>query len=156
MPLYPQAFHITWGTYGTRLHGSSKPHVDRDHNEYGKPFPPTDPQREQDSRDRMKGEPAHLTLEQRKCADAAIDDVAQRYGWIIHEKASQSDHTHVVITAAREGEALREALKAVCSRALNKNFGKKRWWAEGGSAKYLWEASYFHNAKKYVHDQRDF
>jgi hypothetical protein len=27
--LFPIAFHITWGTYGTRLHGAAKPHVDR-------------------------------------------------------------------------------------------------------------------------------
>src|SRR5262245_41850869 len=104
MGLYPQAFHVTWGTYGTRLHGSLKPHVDRDHNVYGEPLAHADPTREQESHDRMKGEPVHLTLEQRKCVEAAIDDTAARYGWIIHAMASQSDHTHVVIGAMRHGE----------------------------------------------------
>jgi len=54
------------------------------------------------------------------------------------------------------GAQLRDALKAVASRALNKQFGTKTWWAEKGSAKYLWERDYFENARDYVADQRDF
>jgi REP element-mobilizing transposase RayT len=150
------AFHVTWGTHGTRLHGSTKPHVDRDHNEPGGPLAPRDPERETDSRDRMRGEPVHLTVEQRKVVESAITDLARRYEWTIHSLASQSDHTHVVITAFREGGALRDALKAVASRALNKHFGSKTWWAEKGSAKYLWERDYFENARDYVRRQRDF
>ena len=49
-----------------------------------------------------------------------------------------------------------DALKAVASRALNREFGKRDWWAEKGSAKYLWERTYFENARDYVRDQRDF
>jgi hypothetical protein len=41
------------------------------------------------------------------------------------------------------------------SRALDKAFGKRAWWAEGGSAKYPWERDYFHNAVKYVRAQGD-
>ena len=153
---YPTGYHITWGTKGTRLHGSSKPHVDRDHNAYGTPFAPTDPEREEEARDRMTGEPVYLTVEQRKLVEAALQDVCDRYEWILHEKAAQTDHVHAVVTACREGEALRDALKAVASRALNKKFGRRDWWAENGSAKYLWERDYFENAKDYVRRQRDF
>jgi hypothetical protein len=56
------AFHITWGTHGARLHGSAKPHVDRDHNEYCQPFAPTDPQREREAHERMTGSVVHLTF----------------------------------------------------------------------------------------------
>jgi REP element-mobilizing transposase RayT len=154
--LFPIAFHITWGTHGARLHGSPKPHVDRDHNEHGGPLAPTDPERERQSRERMASKPVKLTLEQRKLVEQAIRDVAARYGRVIHSVSVQSDHVHVVITAAREGEQLRDALKAVASRALNKQFGARTWWAEKGSAKYLWERDYFHNARDYVRDQRDF
>ena len=153
---YPQAYFVSWGTYGIRLHGSSKPHVDRDHNEYGAPFAPTDPNRKRAARERMGGDPIRLTLEQRKVVEDAIRDVCARYGWTIHSLAVQTDHTHVVLTAFRDGEALREALKAVASRTLNKQFGKRRWWAEGGSTKYLWERSYFKNSTSYVQRQRDF
>jgi REP element-mobilizing transposase RayT len=153
---FPMAFHITWGTYGPRLHGSSKPHVDRDHNEYGTPFAPTDPEREHDARERMRINPVSLDLAQRKIVEAAIHEVADRYAWTVHAIAIQSNHEHVVITAMREGIPLREALKAVASRALNKAFERNRWWAEGRSAKYLWERDYFLNAVDYVRRQRDF
>ena len=62
----------------------------------------------------------------------------------------------MVITANREGEQLRDAVKACATKALNKICGRKAWWAEGGSAKYLWERDYFQNAVKYVNDQHDF
>jgi REP element-mobilizing transposase RayT len=130
--------------------------VDHEHNEYGTPFPPADREREEEARERMKQEPVYLTIEQRKEVEGAIREIATRYGWTIHSIAVQSDHVHVVITACREGEQLRDALKAVATRALNKKFGSKIWWSEKGSAKYLWERPYFKNAVKYVHDQRDF
>lgn len=104
----------------------------------------------------MNAEPVKLTVEQRHAVEAAIREVAARYGWTIHALASQSHHTHVVVTAKREGEPLRDALKAVATRALNKTFGRRQWWAEGGSAKYLWEWAYFLNARGYVARQRDF
>ena len=154
--LFPMAFHITRGTYGARLHGSTKPHVDRGHNQYGAPLAPTDPERESESRERMSAQPASLRREQREVVEHAIRDVAARYGWVIHSIAVQSDHVHVVITAAREGQQLRDALKAVASRALNKQFGPGTWWAEKGSTKYPWERDYFENARDYVRDQRDF
>lgn len=153
---YPMAYHITWGTYGARLPGSSKPYVDRGHNEYETPLPKPDPAREQAARDRMRGEPVALTLEQRQETERALEDVARRYNWTIHTKAAQSDHVHVVITAIRDGEQLRDALKACACRALNKKFGAQQWWAEKGSCRYLWERSYFINAKNYVEGQRDF
>lgn len=104
----------------------------------------------------MKGEPVCLTVAQRTLVEEAIHELAKRYEWPIHAIAAQSDHVHVVLTACREGEQLRDALKAVATRALNKRFGSRTWWAEKGSAKYLWERKYFENAIRYVKDQRDF
>lgn len=154
--VFPQGYHVTFGTYGARLHGSAKPHVDMDHNEYGQPLAPTDPNREEAARDRMKYDPVSLTVDQRILVENAIMGLCSRYSWPIHSMAAQSDHVHVVLIAPRDGPQLRDAIKSVASRALNKHFGKRRWWAEGGSAKYLWETDYFHAAIKYVKDQRDF
>ena len=154
---YPIAYHITWGTYGARLHGSGKPHVDRDHNVYGTPFAPTERAREEASRQRMSADPVSLTPDERQEVERAIRELAARYTWTIHALAAQSDHVHVVITAPRAGDPLREALKAVASRALNKRFGKRlHWWSENGSDKHLYEPEYFENAVDYVRRQRDF
>jgi REP element-mobilizing transposase RayT len=152
---FPLGYHITWGTHGGRLHGSARPYVDRDHNEYGAPFPPTDPQRENAARDRMREAPVTLSPEERLAVEQFIRELAQRYNWVIHAIAVQSDHVHVVVSAPREGEALRDALKATASRGLNKLFGVQTWWAENGSAKYIWTASYLKSASKYVMDQCD-
>lgn len=153
--IYPQAYHITWGTYGTRLHGGDKPFVDEYHNEYGTPFPPTDPEREQEARESMNDNAVYLGDEQKRVVERALIDLAERFEWTIHALAPRRDHTHIVITAMREGDALREALKAGASRVLNRIYGKRRWWAEGGSDRYLWERSYFLNAVAYVNKQRE-
>jgi REP element-mobilizing transposase RayT len=136
--------------------GSRKPHVDRDHNQYGAPLAPADPQKERLARHRAREEPVQLTIEQRRLVERAIRDLAERYDWNIRAIAPMRDHVHVVISAPREGAALREAIKAVASRWLNKEFGKRAWWAEGGSAKYLWKNDYFANATDYVNRQREF
>ncbi len=104
----------------------------------------------------MSEDPVSLSPEQRKEVERAIADLAARYEWKIRAMAAQSDHVHVVITAPRDGNGLREALKAVASRALNARFGKrKHWWAENGSDKHLSEPEYFENAIDYVRRQRD-
>jgi REP element-mobilizing transposase RayT len=153
--LFPQAYHVTFGTYLSRPPGSAKPHVDDDHNEYRAPLAPTDAKREERSRRIAKYEPVWISMEQRMTVDRAIREVAERYDWRIHAMAVNSDHVHVVITAAREGDALRDALKAVASRELNKLFEKRSWWAEGGSAKCLYENDYFRNAVEYVSKQNE-
>jgi REP element-mobilizing transposase RayT len=155
MKAFPMGYHITWGVHGGRLTGSRKPYVDRWHNEYGTPLPEADQAREDAARNRMGEDPARLTPDQREEVERAVWDLCDRYEWTIHALASQSDHTHVVLTALREGTQLRDALKAVATRALNKRFGRRTWWAEGGSSKYLWEREYFANAVDYVRRQRD-
>jgi REP element-mobilizing transposase RayT len=103
--------------------GTNKPHVDRDHNQYRAPLAPTNPLLEQWSRERAKGDPIVLNLEQRKLVEAAIRDLANRYRWLVHAIAPMRDHVHVVIGAPREGEQLREGIKAVASKWLNKSYG---------------------------------
>jgi REP element-mobilizing transposase RayT len=149
------AYHITWGTHGTRLPGSDKPHVRKDQNEFDSPLPEPDPELEVLARKRMTQPSVRLTYEHRQFTVKAIENVAKRYGWTIHAIAAQSDHVHVVITANRVGNELRDALKAVSSKALNKQFADQKWWAVGGSCKYIYYDSYFENAVNYVRDQRE-
>jgi REP element-mobilizing transposase RayT len=152
---YPHAFHITFGTYLSRPPGSAKPHVDRHHNRFGEPLAPTDPAREHFARAIARSAPVWLSVDQRSTVEEGIRDVAVRYGWRIDALAVNSDHVHAVIAAEREGNALRDAVKAAGSRALNKRFARRDWWAEGGSVKYLWDLSYFRNAVEYVAGQNE-
>ena len=61
----PLAYHITWGTYGTRLHGDARGTVDREHNEFGTPVLGRDPQRRREELERLKFPPIKLELDQR-------------------------------------------------------------------------------------------
>jgi hypothetical protein len=132
--VYPQGFHITFGVYMARPPGSAKPHVDRDRNEYGDPLAPTNPARERWAREHAAFEPVRLDLEQRRLAEQAITELAGRCGWRIHAVAVQADHAHVVVSAARDPDELREAIKAAASRLLNAKYGARPWWAGGGEA----------------------
>ena len=70
--LVPQQFlstslttwHITWGTYAARLHGGSRPTVDRWHNQLGEKFIGRDPERERIERESPRGDVVHLSHEQ--------------------------------------------------------------------------------------------
>ncbi|MFA7235386.1 MAG: hypothetical protein WC058_00860 [Phycisphaeraceae bacterium] len=50
-------WHITFGTYGTRLHGDDRPTVDREHNQRGEAFIEADAERAAESREGMRGDP---------------------------------------------------------------------------------------------------
>ena len=81
---YPKSFHITFGTYMSRPPGSARPHIDNNHNQYGEPFAPTDPEKENEHERTRRNRRWELTLEQRKCVESAIIDLAKRYDWIIY------------------------------------------------------------------------
>src|SRR5687768_9566984 len=130
--LFPQGYHITWGTYGARLPGSTKPHVTKKQNVYGTPLPETDAYLEDVARFNMVQPAVRLTLGQRRDVEQSIVEVAERYRWTIHAVAPQTDHVHVVITAPRIGIELRDAIKACSTRLLNERYRKQRWWARGG------------------------
>jgi hypothetical protein len=57
-------WHITWGTYGTRLHGDDRPTVDKQRNSRSTPFLGCDDQRRGAERGRMAHPEVRLTREQ--------------------------------------------------------------------------------------------
>jgi REP element-mobilizing transposase RayT len=148
--IFPQGYHITWGTYGARLPGCDRPHVTRDQNEYGTPLPLPDPHLEELAENNLVQPPVRLSIEQRREVEDAVLAASRRYEWTVHTLAAQSDHVHVVITAMRVGDELRDALKACATRALNARYAKQKWWARDGSCRYLWERDYFLNCVNYV------
>ena len=87
MPLPRQQFnpsltpwHITFGTYGTRLHGAKAPTVDKQHNQRPDPFLRRSAAREQSGRDRMKFPPRYLTIDQRLFVEIDLPAICKRGG----------------------------------------------------------------------------
>lgn len=159
-----QTWHITFGTYATRLHDDPRPTVDRRHNKINTPFPPPDPERQQ----RPVDPPLLLTRAQRHHIEALIPQLCTRGNWIYRTCAApcepgrvgpgNADHIHVLLDAPKNKQPkdIRKWLKRWLSQSLTKTFGPpaKRWWAEGGSTKPVKDPEYRTNATNYINRQR--
>ena len=147
-------YHITIGTYGTRLHGGNAPTVERQHNRYGEDFVSTDSHRERFERDTMVQNPVYLTDEQRQFVEEIIPSICERGKWIYHLTACQTDHVHLLVSGDVEAKKIRRWLKQWLTNALNDRFGKRQWFAECGSTKYLYEKGYFEAVDEYIKKQQ--
>ena len=155
--LRPMAYHITFGTYGTRLHGDARGTVDRRMNWPGEPIIGSDASWWGQERDRLRYPPVVLTGEQMGHAQASVPDICTRGGWQHHTCAAGPDHVHVVLTCEAEGERVRMWLKRWLGEALSRRWplpNDATWWAEGGSVKWVWTEDYFDDVYRYVHGQR--
>lgn len=157
------AWHITVGTYGSRLHGGDEPTVDRDHNQRGEPFITRRPWRAEIERRRLRGRAVRLTRPQRELIERLAPAVCERGGWTHHVCAAppppDDDHFHILLDAdaSVHGKSIRRWLKRWLSEALDARFGRPEggcWWVEAGSTKPVKDAAYFANAFDYILRQR--
>jgi hypothetical protein len=158
------AFHITWGTYGTRLHGDPRGTVDRDHNEYDTPVLGYDEHRWEREKATLKFPPVVLTRPQMVFIEQTIPGICIRGGWEHITSASGPDHVHEILKSKQDPEVIRRLLKRWLGQELTKHFHgepgcpqpgtEATWWAECGSIKWIDNERYYHNAVNYVRGQR--
>ncbi|MEM8781384.1 MAG: transposase [Planctomycetota bacterium] len=152
-------WHLTFGTYGTRLHGDARPTVDREHNRFGTPFVTADPSRLLREREAMAAEAVVLTSDQRGHVERTIPSICERGGWSYRIAAApeEGDHVHVLLAAdpKRHGKEVRRWLKQWLTASLNERWPRTtRWWAHGGSTKAVKNAAYLRNVLAYIARQR--
>jgi REP element-mobilizing transposase RayT len=160
-------WHITWGTYGTRLHGDDRPTVDKQHNDRDTPFLGSDPARQRAAGARMAHPPVRLTREQCLFIQEQMPGICERGGWGLRVCTAAPDHVHVLLDIKPDihGQKVRRLLKRWLTEALNEAWapGSGRpgslatgatWWAEEGSNKPIKDVKYLNNAFNYVHKQR--
>ena len=158
----PLAFHITFGTYGTRLHGDERGTVDRRMNQLGDPIVGRCDAWERMERHRLKFEPRVFTARQMVLVESLVLPVCERGGWKLHTCAAGPDHVHSILTPldrarGRDGRAIRRWLKTWLSQSLARHIPLSRGetlWSECGSVKWIWTDDYFLRAVRYVNDQR--
>src|SRR5882724_8374615 len=146
------AYHITWGTYGTRLHGDPRGTVDRANNEYGTPVLGHDPDRLKREFENLKFPPVKFTIEQCMFAEDAIPAICERGHWKLHTCAAAPDHVHVVLSSEFNPETIRRLLKRWLGQELSTRWSLadgQTWWAEDGSIKWIYNDAYFGNAIGY-------
>ena len=101
----------------------------------------------------MLESPARLGERERTIALAAIQDACAFRGWVLHAAHVRGNHVHVVVAAQADPSELLKKLKTRISRALNDEFGKRRWWARHGSTIPLWHPHRAGDAVTYTWEQ---
>ncbi|HUQ69889.1 MAG TPA: hypothetical protein VM165_10220 [Planctomycetaceae bacterium] len=153
----PIAYHITFGTYGCRLHGDPRGTVDRQHNQYLEPILSEDRQRELENQERLRFPPITLTAEQRIFIENVTPQICVRGGWTLHAVAAGPDHVHVCLTGDAEGKRIRNWFKRWLGEALSEKWPllpEQTWWAEDGSVKWIFDEANFKNVVSYITKQR--
>ena len=152
-------YHIIWTTYGTWLPGD-----DRGWMLKGDPaVQPPDPERMAEAHIAMMERFVILDkLQQEIAGDTIVAHCCIRK-WTLLASVVKTNHVHVVVDADRDGDEVRDQLKAWCSRRLSdhagvttpqtKTGGRKRWFTEGAYVRRIETDEYLQEAIRYVHDQ---
>jgi REP element-mobilizing transposase RayT len=153
-------YHIIWTTYGTWLPGDERGWMRK-----GIPAVlPPDPELERACREAMREDMVLLDDEQRQIVAKTIADHCRIRGWVLLALASKTNHVHVVVEADRDGEVVRDQLKAWCSRRLSdhagltevqtKTGGRRRWFTERGYIRRIEDDDYLREVIAYVESQQ--
>ncbi len=157
MANFPQAYHVTFGTYGTRLHGDYRATVLRAMNVPGTPVLGKDPLRLKCEANLLRFEPIVFREEQRQFIEASVPPICRRGGWEYRIAAAGPDHVHVLLSVAADGGAVRKWLKRWLGETLSERWplsAGRSWWADGGSVKWIWQEGYLQRAFEYIRRQR--
>ncbi len=150
----PLAFFLTWPTYGTWLPGDERGWV-----QHGEGFQLPDPIRKLEAEAVMSEDACCLDREQRRLVEQTIAKHCEIRGWKFHAVNCRTNHLHIVVSADRHPDEVREQFKAWCTRRL-KELERRRsapnvrqkWWAERGSRRYLGDEDSLEAAILYVRD----
>ena len=153
------SWHITFGTYGTRLHGSRRPTIDKKHNELGTPFLPENRTQESQARQWMTYPPRLLNQQERLFVEQQLPQICDRGGWSYRIAAVSSDHVHLLCDIVPEihGEKVRRLVKRWLGQALSDSWplpNGARWWTVEGSNKAVRDQRYLNNVFHYLRRQR--
>lgn len=78
---FPEAYFLTWHTFGTWLHGDARASVDRDNNRFSTPFLSPDDDRRRGVELRMSADALRLNDAMRESIQATAIEVAQFRQW---------------------------------------------------------------------------
>lgn len=138
-PRHPQAWFLTWTTYGTWLHGDARGWRDRKDDYYpGKHK--TDPLLEARRRKQLKHAPITLTDAMRTAVEFAIREVCDYRGWHLSAINVRTNHVHCVVIAAKAAEDVLRDFKAYATRRLRRDgliAAGMEIWTEGGDKDLL-------------------
>jgi len=154
----PLAYFLTWTTYGTWLPGDERGWIRREKG-IQLPSPPIKSTME----GRMNEKLCTLDTQQRELVEKTIYDHCGVRGWHLHAVNCRSNHVHVIVSADRKPEAVRDQFKSWCTRKLKEverstqpiASVRKKWWTEKGSCRYIGDCDSLEMLISYVLDAQD-
>ena len=149
----PIGYFITWTTYGTWLPGD-----ERGWHRWGEGNvqPPNELFAEM-ALSEMKETALTLSPHERDIVEQTIVRHCEIRSWTLHAVNARSNHVHIVVTArGYHPKTVRDQFKAWCTRHLKPgNRGRKRFWTEGGSCRWINYEDDLESAIVYVNDAQD-
>ena len=153
----PLAYFLTWTTYGTWLPGDERGWVDGHDEARHVPIQEPDPVRWGEAHSRMSDAAVTLDAPMRQLVEEVITADCAHRGWFLHAVSARSNHVHVVVSAGDvRPEKVAIMFKAYCTRKLKKlpgMAGRKDWWTENASKRYLDSEDSLQAAIRYVNGQ---
>ena len=139
---YPLAYHITFTTYGTWLHGDKRGSVDKRHNRYCSAFVSPNAELHKKEQANLKNPSVILNKNVREVVLKAVLRVCDLRGWVPQAVHVRSNHIHIVVSGNAKPERMMRDFKAYATRTIkssddNRKFIRK-YWSRHGSTKYLW------------------
>jgi hypothetical protein len=163
----PQAYLLTWTTYGSWLPGDPRGSVTsvRDksgprkrHNEFGTPYDPAVPGLQRAAEAALRGPAISLDSDQARCLLGQFQQTASVRGWRLQAVAIMRTHVHLVVNAGEtDPEILLRDFKSYGSQSLNLKWRKPEsgtWWTESGSRRRLRDEHAVRAAVRYVERQK--
>lgn len=132
------AYLITFTCYGTHLHGSQDGSVDRRQNRACGPTVMPDDFKKRYKASLLKEQPFHLEECHRETVLKIAKEVCEFRKWSLLAAHVRSTHLHLVVNAGDPPEKVMNDVKAYATRALRAAIpGRRRFWTQHGSTRYL-------------------
>lgn len=152
---YPEAYLITFRTYGTWLHGDDRGSIDREHNCPGEAL--LQPNRGLLGYRTQQLRHGAVTLDARcrAAVEQTIREVCRHRNWPLQALNVRSNHVHVVVAAATKPERIMNSFKSWATRRLREAqlIGPNtKLWSRHGSTRYLWNQNALEAACLYTED----
>ena len=149
----PLNYFITWTTYGSWLPGDA-----RGWRKTGKGQQLPQPLLEEWCRSQMTENPVLLNEAQRLRVEAVCRKHATFRGWVLHAVSARSNHVHLVVSADKKPEIVRDQFKANATRVLREEPGaitNETVWTRGGDCEIVDGEENLERVVQYVTEAQD-
>jgi REP element-mobilizing transposase RayT len=137
----PIAYHLTFTTYGTWLHGDARGSVNRKATSQRDQFIAPDPVRNELMRERLIHPTVLLDARARRIVREAIEDYCRFKAWRLMALNVRTNHVHAVVGADESPSKMLNAIKARATRMLRAGgafeAGRPVWTERGNKGRLL-------------------